>query len=93
MKEEKEINFEYAYSRLEEILQKMNSSELSLDKSLAYYEEADRLIQRCQSLLKNAEKKVETLIKNRNQELQLDLSGNPSLQSFETQHQKAQPSA
>lgn len=89
--EEKEINFEQAFGRLEEILQKMNTSELALDKSLAYYEEADRLIQKCQSHLKNAEKKVETLVKNRNQELQLNQDGSPSLQPFKSQYQRAEP--
>lgn len=82
--ETKETNFEQAFSRLEEILKQMNSSQLSLDKSLAYYEEADKLIQSCQSLLKNAEKKVEILLKNRNQELEIDSEGNLSKQPFET---------
>lgn len=89
--EKKEINFEDAFKRLEDILHKMNASELSLDKSIAFYEEADDLIKKCQFMLKSAEKKVEVLLKNRNQELQLDEEMNPLTQPFETQTQRAQP--
>lgn len=77
-----DLNFEQAFKRLEDILLQMNSSQLSLDKSLAYYEEADTLIQKCQHLLKSAEKKVEILVKNRSQELALDKEGKPQVQPF-----------
>ncbi len=48
---EKELTFEEAYKRLEEILEKMNSGKASLDSSLSLYEEADKLITTCQSKL------------------------------------------
>ncbi len=87
----KEVNFEQAFERLEEILEKMNGSELSLDQSLGCYEEANGLIQKCQMQLKSAEKKVEMLKKNRNQELVLDDERRPQLETFQTEDEKAQP--
>lgn len=58
-------NFEQAFARLEEILAKMNSGELSLDESLKLYEEADRLIIICGKRLAAAENRVDKLIKTR----------------------------
>ncbi|MBS0648307.1 MAG: exodeoxyribonuclease VII small subunit [Verrucomicrobia bacterium] len=77
------MKFEEAYSRLEEILEKMNSGKVSLDDSLKLYEEADQLIVTCQKKLTEAEKKIEMMIKNRNGEAVLDETGTPSLQSFQ----------
>jgi exodeoxyribonuclease VII, small subunit len=77
------MKFEEAYSRLEEILEKMNSGKASLDDSLKLYEEADKLIVTCQKKLSEAEKKIEMMIKNRNGEVVLDETGNPTVQVFE----------
>ena len=60
-----EMKFEQAFSRLEGILEEMNSSNVELENALKLYEEADKLIETCQSKLKNAEQKVELLIKKR----------------------------
>lgn len=78
----KEIKFEEAYERLEQILEKMNSEQVSLDESIALYEEADGLIASCQKKLQEAEKKVEILLKNRDGSLQLDEQGNPQTEEF-----------
>ncbi len=77
------MKFEEAYSRLEEILEKMNSGKASLDDSLKLYEEADKLIVTCQKTLSEAEKKIETMIKSRNGEVILDEAGNPTVQAFQ----------
>ncbi len=63
--------FEEAYTRLEEILEKMNSGSVSLDASIKLYEEADQLIQLCQNRLTEAEQKIEVLLKNRDGSLAL----------------------
>jgi exodeoxyribonuclease VII small subunit len=76
------MKFEEAYSRLEEILEKMNSGKVSLDDSLKFYEEADQLIVTCTKKLSEAEKKIEMMIKNRNGEVVVDEAGTPSLQPF-----------
>lgn len=76
------MNFEEAYKRLEEILEKMNSGKASLDDSLKLYEEADKLIASCNKRLNEAEKKIEMLLKQRSGELVLDAEGNPQTQDL-----------
>jgi exodeoxyribonuclease VII small subunit len=76
------MNFEEAYKRLEEILEKMNSGKASLDDALKLYEEADGLIATCQKKLTEAEKKIETMIKSRSNDLVLDEEQKPALEPF-----------
>lgn len=78
--------FEEAYDRLEEILEKMNAEQVSLDDALNLYEEADKLIVSCQKRLHEAEQKIETLMKNREGSLQLDEQGNPQTDDFVSSH-------
>lgn len=75
-------SFEAAFSRLEEILEKMNSGTVSLDESLSLYEEADKLILNCNKKLNDAERKIEMLIKNRQGELTLGADQKPITQDF-----------
>lgn len=79
---ENEISFEAAFSRLEEILEKMNSGAISLDESLKFYEEADKLIASCQKRLTDAERKIETLVKNRNGDVTFNADQKPMTQDF-----------
>ncbi len=76
------MSFETAYKRLEEILEKMNSGTVSLDDSLALYEEADILIRTCNQTLTQAEQRIEVLVKNRQGELLLGEDGRPVTQDF-----------
>lgn len=80
--QEKEKTFEEAFTRLEEILEKMHSGALSLDDSIKLYEEADALIAFCNQRLGDAERKIEILIKNRNGELALGQDQKPLTQNF-----------
>ncbi|HRD56329.1 MAG TPA: exodeoxyribonuclease VII small subunit [Parachlamydiaceae bacterium] len=82
------LSFEQAFKRLEEILEKMNSSSIALDESLKLYEEADKLIHTCTKRLSTAEKKIEMLIKKRNGELELDENQNPATKEFHLENQK-----
>lgn len=75
-------SFEDAFSRLELILSEMNSGKTSLEESLLLFEEADGLLRHCSSKINNAERKIETLLKNRNQELELDANGAPLRKEF-----------
>lgn len=77
-----EISFEDGFSRLEEILEKLNTGGISLDESLQLYEKAEDLIVKCEKKLLAAEKKVEMLIKQRNGELSIDSQGNPQSKPF-----------
>lgn len=79
-------SFEAAFLRLEEILEKMNSGTISLDESLSLYEEADKLILNCNKKLNDAERKIETLIKNRQGELTLGTDQKPITQDFNPSH-------
>lgn len=82
MKKDDDLPFEKSFSRLEEILEKMNSGETTLDESLKLFEEADKLILNCGKRLNEAERRVETLIKNRSGELVMDQEGKPSRTEF-----------
>jgi exodeoxyribonuclease VII small subunit len=58
-----EEKFEEALSKLEEIVKKMESGELTLDESLKAFEEGIRLSRLCAGKLDEAERRVEVLLK------------------------------
>ena len=60
----KEINFEDALERLEEIVKRLEEGNLGLDESLKVFEEGIKLSKICASKLDEAEKKIEILIKS-----------------------------
>ncbi len=55
--------FEDAMARLEEIVQSLESGELSLEDSIKAFEEGMKLAKFCSKKLEEAEKKVSILIK------------------------------
>jgi exodeoxyribonuclease VII small subunit len=57
-----EPGFDALLVRLREVVQKLESGELSLEQSLAVYEEGVQLARRGQQLLASAEKRVEILV-------------------------------
>lgn len=59
----KELSYEEAYARLEEIVGKLESGELGLDESLRLFEEGIGLSQICNKRLNEAEAKIEKLVK------------------------------
>ncbi len=54
-------DFETVYKRLEETVSRLDEGGLTLEQSLALYEEGMKLAQRCQELLSQAELKVTKL--------------------------------
>lgn len=70
-----EKKFEAALSRLEEIVNSLESGELGLEQSLKLFEEGVKLARVCNSRLEDAERKVEILLK--------DKGGNMIAKSFE----------
>jgi len=56
------MTFEEGYSRLEKILAKLSSDEVALEESITLFEEANKLIAKCNATLSNAEQKIEKLI-------------------------------
>jgi exodeoxyribonuclease VII small subunit len=57
-----EPGFDAILVRLREVVQKLESGELSLEQSLAAYEEGVQLARRGQQVLASAEKRVEILV-------------------------------
>lgn len=60
-KKKDDFQFEEALDRLEELTRRLESGDLSLDESLAAYEEGIRLRTLCTEFLGNAEKRLQTL--------------------------------
>jgi exodeoxyribonuclease VII small subunit len=54
-------SFEAVYKRLEETVRRLEEGGLTLDESIALYEEGMTLAKTCQSLLDQAELKITTL--------------------------------
>lgn len=63
MAEQKEMTFERALARLEEIVRSMESGNAMLDESLSLFEEGVGLVKYCTKALDDAEQKVKILQK------------------------------
>ena len=61
---EVEPNFEGAMSRLEKIVEQMESGKLPLEDLIVRYEEGMNLVKICQERLANAEQKIEIIARN-----------------------------
>ncbi|ERL05177.1 exodeoxyribonuclease VII small subunit [Mitsuokella sp. oral taxon 131] len=64
MPRKKEISFEEALQRLEEIVEKMENGDASLQELMANYSEGVELSQNCIKALERAEKTMDLLIKD-----------------------------
>ena len=60
--------FEKTFKDLGDLVEKMEHGDLSLEQSLDCFEKGIKLSKTCQQLLEKAEQKVETLLKNNNDE-------------------------
>jgi len=65
--------FEGSMKRLEEIVEQLDSGKLSLDESLKIFEEGIELSNACSEKLKQAEKRIKTLLKKEDGNFQLEL--------------------
>jgi len=59
-----ELDFEHAYKELENIVERMERGEQDLENSLSDFERGVALMKHCHSVLKEAEQKVEILVKD-----------------------------
>jgi exodeoxyribonuclease VII small subunit len=59
----KKPDFERSLARLEEVVRKLESPQLSLDEAMKLFEEGVTLSRECQKQLEEAEGKVEILLK------------------------------
>jgi exodeoxyribonuclease VII small subunit len=55
------LNFESALKQLEEIVTKLERGDVPLEESIAIYERGEALKTRCETLLKQAEERVEKI--------------------------------
>ncbi len=74
MSAKKTINLEKALTDLEEIVEELESGDLPLEKAMKKFEEGIKLTRNCQTALKDAEQKVEILLKS---------AGGEDLEDFE----------
>ncbi len=70
MNEKKELSFEEALARLEEIVALLDSGNAPLDQSLALFEEGAGLVKLCSSKLDNVEQRVKILVEGKDGEVQ-----------------------
>ena len=60
------FNFNKGLLQLEEIINKMESGELSLENSLKYFEEGVKIHRQCHTALTDAEQRISVLSENDN---------------------------
>lgn len=58
------IKFESALKGLEDVVERLEKGDLSLDETLSEYEQGLKLYKQCVTLLENAEKKIQILVKD-----------------------------
>lgn len=63
MAEKKSADFEKSLERLEELVEEMESGELSLEGMIKHFEEGTRLVGICTNRLNEVEQKIEKLVK------------------------------
>ena len=63
MPEKKSVDFEKSLERLEELVEQMESGELSLEEMIGHFEEGSKLVQTCTRKLDEVEQKIEKLVK------------------------------
>ena len=70
----KKFNLEKALADLEELVEELESGDLPLEKAMKKFEDGIKLTRGCQTALKEAEQKVEILLKS---------AGSENLEDFE----------
>ncbi len=76
MAAEKKIDLEKSLSQLEDLVEELESGDLPLEKAMKKFEEGIKLTRGCQTALKDAEQKVQILLKS---------AGGDSLEDFEAE--------
>ena len=72
MTTKKPLNLEKSLAALEDIVEELESGDLPLEKAMKKFEEGIKLTRGAQAALKDAEQKVEILLKSAGGEDQLD---------------------
>jgi exodeoxyribonuclease VII small subunit len=77
MTTKKSINLEKSLADLEALVEELENGDLPLDKAMKKFEEGIKLTRGCQAALKDAEQKVEILLKS--------TGGEETLQEFDAE--------
>ena len=77
MTAKKSINLEKSLADLEALVEELESGDLPLDQAMKKFEEGIKLTRGCQAALKDAEQKVEILLKS--------AGGEEALEKFDAQ--------
>jgi exodeoxyribonuclease VII small subunit len=77
MAKNKKRKFEEAFKELEEIVLKIEEGELPLEDAIEKYEKGVKALKECYTILSDAEKKIELLVK--------DLDGTLKTQPFDSE--------
>jgi len=64
VRKQKTADFEQSLSQLEALVEKMEQGDLPLDAALQAFEEGVKLTRECQSILDQAEQKVQMLVES-----------------------------
>lgn len=75
----KEIPFEEALKRLEQLVTEMEGGDLSLDQMISHFEEGTELVEKCGKRLNEVEHRIEKLVKK---------DGKIETEPFKTQTEK-----
>jgi len=75
-KETSKIDFESAMRDLEQLVERLEQGDLPLEESLAAFERGVMLTRSCQGALKEAEQKVEILLRK---------AGEPAIEDFDAE--------
>lgn len=71
MSEEQEFSFEEAYAELEQVVEALEAGGATLDETLSLYERGVKLASYCESVLEQAELRVQMVQQNEDGELDL----------------------
>ncbi|MCH7822185.1 MAG: exodeoxyribonuclease VII small subunit [Proteobacteria bacterium] len=77
MSSKKSIKLEQSLTDLEQLVEELESGDLPLEKAMQKFEEGIKLTRNCQAALKDAEQKVEILLKS--------AGGDEQLKEFEVE--------
>lgn len=75
MAAKKNVDLEKSLTQLETLVEELESGDLSLEKAMQKFEQGIKLTRECQAALKEAEQKVEVLLKS--------AGGDESLEPFD----------
>lgn len=68
MARKKAVDFEESLEQLEDLVEQMEDGDLTLEESLAAFEKGVRIARECQAALKQAEQRVQILLKQDGEE-------------------------